>query len=578
MMKPASTRRLVLACAGIFLAAGLGSGACSDGPAATENIAPGSPEPLALATSTPGAHDIIFARIHYHDADDLQRLAAELDLLENADRKAGWVEALLDFDGYQGLLARGYRVDIVSHESPLRPRAYSSSGIQGYPCYRTVEETEAAMSTLASDHPDLARVVDIGDSWEKTKSGGSGGHDLRVLQVTNRAIPGPKPVFFLMGAIHAREYVTAETAMRFAEQMVNGHGTDPDATWLLDNYELHVLPQANPDGRKIAEQGYYQRKNRDTSAGGWCSNPPTPWSQAGTDLNRNSTFRWGGAGASQSPCDQMYRGASSGSEPETQAIQAYLASIFPDQRGPKDSDAAPADASGVFLSLHSYGPYVLYPWAWTSAGAPNGAELATLGRKFGYFNGYPVCQPSTCLYSATGSTDDWTYGALGVASFTFEMGTTFFQECGDYENTVAPANLPAILYAFKAARRPYQAPAGPDSLEVSVSASPVSAGTTVTLTTTSDATRYASNGYGQGAQATHDIAAARYSVDGASWTPGITSVAMSAADSSFDATNEDVTAQISTAGWAVGRHLLMVESQGADGNWGVPSAVFLDIQ
>ncbi|MEO5728347.1 MAG: hypothetical protein ABI134_35850 [Byssovorax sp.] len=27
-----------------------------------------------------------------------------------------------------------------------------------------------------------------------------------------------------------------------------------------------------------------------------------------------------------------------------------------------------------------------------------------------------------------------------------------------------------------------------------------------------------------------------------------------------------------------GRHLLMVESQDADGNWGVPSAVFLDIE
>jgi hypothetical protein len=276
----------------------------------------------------------------------------------------------------------------------------------------------------------------------------------------------------------------------------------------------------------------------------------------------------------------MYRGAASGSEPETQAIQAYLASIFPDQRGPKDSDPAPADAGGIFLSLHSYGPYVLYPWAWTSAGAPNGAQLATLGRKFGYFNGYPVCQPSTCLYSATGSTDDWTYGALGVASFTFEMGSTFFEECSDYENTVAPANLPAILYAFKAARRPYQAPAGPDSLDVSVSATPVSAGTTVTLTATADATRYASNGYGygQGAQPTQSIAGARYSVDGASWTAGVTAIAMSAADSVFDAKNEGITAQIDTAGWTAGHHLIMVESQDAAGNWGVPSAVFLDIQ
>ncbi len=123
-----------------------------------------------------------------------------------------------------------------------------------------------------------------------------------------------------------------------------------------------------------------------------------------------------------------------------------------------------------------------------------------------------MCQPSTCLYAASGSTDDWTYGALGTASFTFEMGTTFFQSCSSYESSVAPSNLPAILYAFKAARRPYQAPAGPDSLGVSVSASAVSAGATVTLKATADDTRYASNG--NGTEPTQSIAAARYSVGG----------------------------------------------------------------
>ncbi len=219
---------------------------------------------------------------------------------------------------------------------------------------------------------------------------------------------------------------------------------------------------------------------------------------------------------------------------------------------------------------------VLFPWAWTEAGAPNGAELATLGRKCGYFNGYSVCQPSQCLYSATGSTDDWSYGVLGVASLTFEMGTTFFESCSSYESSVAPSNLPAILYAFKAARRPYQAPAGPDSVAVSVSASPVQAGTIVTLEATADDTRYNSNGHGT--EPVQSIAAARYTVDGSSWTTGVTTVAMSASDGAFNAKKEGVKAEIATAGWAIGRHLLLVESQDADGNWGVPSAVFLDIE
>jgi carboxypeptidase T len=559
----------------LVLGACLGVAACSGEPAA-ESVESSAADALAVQGPKPTAPEVIFARVFYKNEADLARMTVDLDLLETADRDAGWVGALLDPTRYEALLAQGYRVDVVSRETPVKPEALSSSGIPGYSCYRTVEETQATMRTIVSDHPGLAKFVDIGDSWTKASTGGSAGYDLLVLQLTSNVVAGPKPVFFLMGAIHAREYVTAETALRFAEQMVNGYGTDPDATWLLDNFELHVLPQANPDGRKLAEEGYYQRKNRDGESAGWCSNPPTPWSQAGTDLNRNSSFRWGGAGASSSPCEETYRGASKGSDPETQAIQGYLASIFPDQRGPKDTDAAPPDSSGIFLSLHSYASLVLFPWAWTTTGAPNGQQLATLGRKFGYFNGYSVCQPSKCLYSASGSTDDWSYGMLGTASFTFEMGNAFFQSCSSYESTIAPDNLPALLYAFKAARRPYQAPAGPDSLGVSVSASPVSAGTIVTLTATADDTRYASNGYG--GEPTQSIAGARYSVDGPSWASGIATVAMSAADGAFSAKKEVVTAKIDTTGWTVGRHLVMVESQDADGNRGVPSAVFLDIQ
>ncbi len=45
---------------------------------------------------------------------------------------------------------------------------------------------------------------------------------------------------------------------------------------------------------------------------------------------------------------------------------------------------------------------------------------------------------------------------------------------------------------------------------------------------------------------------------------------MSASDGAFNAKREGVTAQISTEGWASGRHLILVESQDAAGNWGVP--------
>lgn len=537
---------------------------------------PDEPSPGAPGPDPAPAHDeVIFSRVYYKDVADLQRIADELDVLEEADRQAGWVGVLLTPGQYDALLAEGYRIDVVRRERP------GFRSITGYSCYRTVEETQAAMTAIAAAHPTLATLVDIGNSWDKatpnTPAGADRpGYDLLVLKLTNSAIPGPKPAFFLMGGIHAREYTTSETVLRFAEEMVNGYGTNPDATWLLDHHELHILPHTNPDGRKQAEQGYYQRKNRNPNGATTCSNPPTSSNQYGVDLNRNYSFKYGGASTSTSKCNVQYRGPAADTEPETTAVESYLASLFPDQRGPLDTDAAPATATGLLVTLHSYAQLVLYPWGWGTTPAPNATGLATLGRKFGFHNGYSVCQPGVCLYAASGVTEDWLYGTLGVPGYTFEIGTAFFESCSTYTSTVLPTNLAALRYAFKAARRPYMAPAGPESLSVAVSASPVTAGTAVTLTASANDTRYNSNGYGT--EPTQNIAAARYSVDAVSWAAGATLTAMSATDGAFNASTEGVRATIDTTGWAPGRHLILVESQDAAGNWGVPSAVFLDIQ
>jgi len=164
----------------------------------------------------------------------------------------------------------------------------------------------------------------VGDSWDKLNAGGPTGYDLNVLKLTNSAIPGPKPDLMIISAIHAREYTTAETNTRFAEHLIANYGVDPDITWLLDYNEIHIMPQANPDGRKIAEGGQLWRKNTNPTNG--CAG-----GNYGIDLNRNSSFQWGGSGSSSNVCSQTYRGPNPTSEPEVQAIQNYAASMGLDQ-------------------------------------------------------------------------------------------------------------------------------------------------------------------------------------------------------------------------------------------------------
>ncbi len=523
--------------------------------------------PAHPAAPTPDG--VFVVRIYYNTVED-SKLLHGFDLFEYNNQVERYFLAAVDRAGLARLEGLGFRAVLDPEETAnfarlSVPWAEAPDAIPGYSCYRTVEETYAAAQALVTAHPTLATWTDVGNSW--TKQQGAGGYDMMVLKLTNSAITGAKPKLFITASIHAREYTTAETATRFAEYLVNNYGTDADATWILDHHEIHLLLQMNPDGRKKAEGGLSWRKNVDNNDG--CSNPST-W---GTDLNRNYTFKWGCCGGSSgSACNEEYRGPTASSEPETQAVQTYMAAIFPDQRGPLDTDAAPADATGVYIDLHSWSELVLWPWGWTSTLSPNATQLQTLGRKMAFFNSYTP-EKSYTLYATDGTTDDHAYGVYGVAAYTIEMGTAFFQDCTTFEGTIYPNNLQTLLYAAKVVRTPYMTPLGPDALSLAVAPASVTSGASTTLTATINDTRYRT---GTG-EPTQNIAAAEYYIDTPPWQAGAAARAMAAADGSFNSTIENVTATVSTTGLAAGRHILFVRGKDANGNWGAFSAVFLTV-
>ncbi len=483
----------------------------------------------------------------------------------------GYLVVEVDAVGYNRLQAAGFRVELDDAlttliNQPLTNLPGQVDGIPGYPCYRTVEETFATAEAMVSEHPELAAWIDIGDSWEKTVA--LGGYDLQVLRLTNALVPGPKPKLFLMSSVHAREYTPAELATRFAEYLVDNYGVDADATWLLDHHEIHLLLQANPDGRKKAETGLSWRKNTNQN---YCS--PTSNSR-GADLNRNFQFQWGCCGGSSgSECDTTYRGPAPASEPEVQAIQNYVASQYPDLRDPDLTAAAPITTTGIFLDIHSYSELVLWSWGFTANPTGNALALQTLGRKFAYFNDY-YPEQAIGLYPTDGTTDDFAYGELGLPAYTFELGTSFFQSCGVFESTILPDNLEALVYAAKAVRTPYRIAAGPEALDLALTENLVAPGAVVTLTATINDTRYSN---ANGTEPTQTILAAEAYIDAPDWITTTTPapIPMAPVDGAFNSTVESVEAAVDTTGLPMGRHLVYVRGQDAAGNWGTYSAVFL---
>ena len=518
----------------------------------------------------PGSLRVV--RAYFDDPLVAARAVISLDALESEYEK-GYIVLRATEQDIETARRAGMRIveddDYVSVALPSEPPTDVVEGtIAGFPCYRTVEGTYASARAIVRAHPQLATWKWAGRSWNK-RQGSADGYTIYVLRLTNSETPGPKPALFISAALHAREYTTAELALRFAEYLANSYETDADVRWLLDHQEVHIMLRANPDGRKRAEEGLLWRKNHNTRH--------CPHSWAGVDLNRNFDFKWGESGSSTDECSTVYRGLSAASEPETRAIQTYMARLFPDARGPGDADAASSRTSGVVLDIHSHGRLILWPWGHVHDPAPNGTALQTLGRKLGYFNGYTPLQ-AVGFYPTSGTTDDYGYGVLGRASFTYELGTTFFQGCSRFENSILDDNLASLLYAFKVARTPYRTPAGPDvrdlSLSGGASTTGVVAGTAVTLSATFDDTRYEnSNGF----EPTQNIAAGEYYVDVPPWAGRRAANAMDASDHAFDSRTESATATIDTSGLSAGRHTVFVRVKDVDDNWGAVSAIFLQI-
>jgi len=510
----------------------------------------------ALPVAASGPDDGQIVHITFTSSAELAELAAYLDIWEvhrdaqNPD--SGYVVAYISAADAARLAAAGMDVREVTG-LPVQPET-----IPGFPCYRTVDEIYAQLDQWADLYPGFTHLLTIGQSYE--------GRPLQVMRVTNEATgTSNKPVFFLMANIHGRELITPETALVYMHYLLENYGVDPDVTWVLDEHLIYILTTANPDGHVKNEPGQpwaYWRKN--THPYGSCS--PTAY---GVDLNRNSSFHWGGPGASTNPCDETYRGPSAASESETVRLESFVASIFPDQRGPNDTDPAPDDATGVFISLHSYSDLVLWPWGDISTPAPNGAQLQMLGQRMASFNGYTPHQ-SSGLYPTSGATDDWAYGTLGVAAYTFEIGSSgdgFYPSCSRYDNLIQP-NVDALLYAAKVARTPYITSFGPHVLDVTAMPDAVLIGQPITVQATlNDAD---SKNAGQ------MVVAAEVYLGTPPWDGG-TPIPMAAVDGAFDETEETAQAQVNTSGMTRGRHLVYVRGRDAAGFWGPVSAAFVQL-
>jgi hypothetical protein len=531
-------------------------------------------------------------RVYFRDRAERDQLAQELSA-EEALTTGGYLTVIRDRNLYYDLTARGLRVEIDENSSRnlSHPQILPFTFYGGY---KTVEEIYAFLDEKVAEFPDLVEKIDIGDSWCKANPGACvlpspwNGYDLFVLHITNRNIPGPKPVFWADSNIHAREIATPEVFMRLIDYLLDNYDTDPDVHWLVDYHDIWLMPEVNPDGHHIVEAGgdspYYYRKNGDNVGGEGCSWPPSAFDQFGVDNNRNFPFKWGCCGGSSGfVCDQTYRGVSAGSDPEDMAIVNKLRTLVADQRGPGDPDPAPITATGVYQNMHTNARVNLFSWGWTTTQMPNYAETNNIAAHMAASNaggnGYPFGSIIEELYTVDGGAIDWAYGELGMAAFSTELGGDDFlvsyscidnPGCGSSQG-LWPENQGMFLYLAKIARTPYLTSHGPDANTVVTNPESVPQGVPSQLTASINFT-WSNNAFSQ------NVGAAEYYIDTPPWAGGM-AIPM---NGTFNSPTVPVDATIDTASLSAGRHVIFVQGRGVTDfqgfqTWGPVSAAFLDV-
>ena len=124
----------------------------------------------------------------------------------------------------------------------------------------------------------------------------------------------------------------------------------------------------------------------------------------------------------------------------------------------------------ILLSFHTYSELILYPWEHKYDSISDVRDLSTyekIAQTMAQWNGYTPEQSSD-LYIVSGDTTDWSYGSLGIFSFTFELSPASWGGGGFYPgpgiiNSTFQDNIRPMLYLIDLADNPYRAKENPQT-------------------------------------------------------------------------------------------------------------------
>ncbi len=227
------------------------------------------------------------------------------------------------------------------------------------------------------DHPAIADTFIIGNSVQ--------GRDIWGIRISNNiGSEEAEPEVRMSSTMHGNEPPGLEMLLYLVEFLTDEYASDPDAAFLVDNFEMHIIPCHNPDGLVVNSR----------------------YNANGIDLNRNFPVPDGSIG---------------GDGTWTEEIETR-----------KFKDHGFAHHFVISENGHSGALVVNYPWDYTYDLTPDDAAIQLLSLEYSTYNlpMYNGAFPQGITngaqwYIIKGGLQDWSYHETGCIDVTIEYSNAF---------------------------------------------------------------------------------------------------------------------------------------------------------
>ena len=183
------------------------------------------------------------------------------------------VTAYANAKEFNEFLQQGYDITLLTPPSMMHEEIMwdgSNRAEYDWDQYPTYSAYEAMMYQFATDHPDKCEIIELGTLPSNRK--------ILIAHINNGSGEG-KPKFLYTSTIHGDETTGWMLMLRFIDYLLE-NPTEPECANILENVDLYVGPNTNPDGT------YHGGNNTVNGA--------TRYNANGVDMNRNYADPHGG--------------------------------------------------------------------------------------------------------------------------------------------------------------------------------------------------------------------------------------------------------------------------------------------